>query len=80
LLDSIYHYVDDLELFLKDIMGVDYKIVFIASYEWNLERKKYIKNIKSGKKYEYIDESIEKNVNSNYTIETKKYNLTLHLK
>lgn len=57
LLDRIYNYVLDLEKELVDIYNVDYKIVFLASDEWNYEKEKYINNLKIGKKYDYIDEN-----------------------
>ena len=40
-----------------------YKIVFIVKDQWVYEKNNYIKNIKSGKKYEYIpDSKLEKKV------------------
>ena len=66
LLERIYSYLKDFERLLLDIFEVNYKVVFIANDEWLYEKDKYIQNIKSGKKYTYMDEKEEgSNADSN---------------
>ena len=36
-----------------------YTLIFIDEAKWSLEKEKYIKNLKSKHKYEYIEENIE---------------------
>ena len=59
LLERIYSYLKDFERLLLDIFEVNYKVIFIANDEWLYEKDKYIKNIKSGKKYTYMEEKEE---------------------
>ena len=63
LLERIYDYIDDIEDLLFKTFDKVYKIVFIVKDQWVYEKNNYIKNIKSGKKYEYIpDSKLEKKV------------------
>ena len=34
-------------------------MIFLTNEEWNLEKEKYIKNIKNNVKYEYINENLD---------------------
>ncbi len=46
------------KLFAK-IVQKKYKMIFLTNEEWNLEKEKYIKNIKNNVKYEYINENLD---------------------
>ena len=72
LLERIYNYVDDFERLLYLFFNKKYKIVFLANDEWIYEKNNYIKNIKSGKKYIYIneDENGDDNIDVNKKVET----------
>ena len=67
LIDRIYNYINDFEGMLFDNYGIDYKIVFVDNDEWLYEKNNYISNIKNGKKYTYIVETVEKKINNVYT-------------
>ena len=70
LLERIYDYIDDIEDLLFKTFDKVYKIVFIVKDQWVYEKNNYIKNIKSGKKYEYISDSkLEKKVKDNLVLE-----------
>lgn len=75
LLDRIYNYIDDFENLLFKSYNIDYKIVFIAKDEWLYEKDNYIKNIKSGKKYNYIEESSSNGINGQGDIGVAKEEL-----
>ena len=47
--------VDLIVKFLEKIYNIKYSVVAVTSDEWKDIKKEYIKNIKDGKKYEYID-------------------------
>ena len=72
LLERIYNYVDDFERLLYLFFNKKYKIVFLANDEWIYEKNNYLKNIKSGKKYIYIneDENGDDNIDVNKKVET----------
>ena len=67
LLDRIYDYLNDFEDMLFDFYNIKYSVVFLDNDEWEYEKNNYISNIKSGKKYCYIEEIIEKKDNNVYT-------------
>ena len=54
--------ITKLELLFNLVMGKSYNIVFVLTDEWNRLRDKYISDIKEGKKYNYIEHSLEKDV------------------
>ena len=56
LIDRICEYIFDFESLLKDVYNILYKIVIISEEEWINEKNKYVDRIKSGYKYEYIEE------------------------
>ena len=55
--------IQDIQKLLKVVYNIKYDLVAIIQEEWEKIRDEYIKNIKSGKKYEYIEikESKKKN-------------------
>ena len=56
LIDRLYSHINDIEKMIYDKFNYNLKVVFLTSSEWELEKKKYIDNIKSGYKYSYIEE------------------------
>lgn len=48
----------EFEKTLKDIANIDKKIAIITNKKWDEVKLEYIKNLKSGRKYEYIEEPI----------------------
>ena len=52
-LNSQYSLIEKL---LLEVFNIPYKIVFLLNDEWEFERKKYISNLKSSIKYDYIEE------------------------
>ena len=59
LLERLFSNIKLIENLLFDVYNNDYKCIFLLNDEWEYEKGKYINNIKSGFKYEYILE--EKN-------------------
>lgn len=59
--NSIY---DKIEIFLDKMLGNKYYVVAISENSWNIEKSKYIQNLKSGIKYELknIEEVVVNNV------------------
>ena len=53
---------DLIKKMLKSIYNKNYEIVAISEENWKEEKNKYIKNIKSGVKYTYIEEKKEKKI------------------
>ena len=51
-----------LELLFNLVMGKFYNIAFILDSEWEAHRDKYINDIKQGKKYEYVEQTLKKDV------------------
>ena len=51
---------DLIKKLLKSMYNKNYDIVAISSEEWKVEKSNYIKNIKSGVKYSYIEEEKKK--------------------
>lgn len=60
--------IEDVEKFLKMIFDKKYSVVAITNEEWNLEKKKYIQNINSNYKYEYIEETKTKKQTKKSTV------------
>ena len=63
LLERLFAQIDVIENLLFDVFKIRYKVVFLVKDEWNFEREKYISNLKSSKKYVYIEED-EKQVDT----------------
>lgn len=66
--------IDDIQKMLKEIYLKKYSIVAITDEEWDKMKAEYIKNIKNGIKYEYIEEKVvtkkkEKNTELQSSIE-----------
>ncbi|MCI6266302.1 MAG: DNA polymerase III subunit gamma/tau [Erysipelotrichaceae bacterium] len=62
LLERLFSQVLLIEQLLFEVFNIPYKVVFLLEDEWNFERENYILNLKSGKKYVYLDEkSSDKN-------------------
>lgn len=61
-LDSASSNISKIELLFNLVMGNAYNIAFVLDSEWDVLKEKYISDIKSGKKYEYIESNDEKNV------------------
>ena len=59
LLDRLFVQIDKFEKLLLDTFSKEYKVMFLLKDEWDYEMKKYVNNIKSGVKYQYISEDIE---------------------
>lgn len=49
--------VTKLELLFNLVMGKSYNIVFVDTTKWKELREKYVSDVKSGKKYNYIEHS-----------------------
>ena len=62
IVDNGNNNVTKLELLFNLVMGKSYNIVFVLSDEWNKLRDKYVSDIKSGKKYEYMKHDLKNNV------------------
>ena len=64
---------DDLvKKLLKAIYKINYEVVALSEEEWKEEKNKYIKNIKSGVKYSYIEEKKENKITKNKKNELEK--------
>ncbi len=59
LLERLYSKISIIEDLLYKVFHVEYKVVFLLLDEWNYEKGRYIENMKSGKKYEYIKEECD---------------------
>ena len=57
LVDRLFEHILIIEKLLFDVYNNNYKVVFLANDEWIFEKDKYVKSIKSGKKYELIDDN-----------------------
>ncbi len=68
LLDRLFENINLIEELIYEISKTNYKIFFLSEEEWNLEKKTYINNLKSGYKYNYIKE----NDNVDYLNKTKE--------
>lgn len=49
-------YLSEIEDNIKQILNMDYKLIFISENKWLEVRNEYIVNIKNGRKYQYIVE------------------------
>ena len=58
LLERLVAQLNLIEKLLLEVFNIPYKIVFLLNDEWEFERKKYISNLKSSIKYNYIEEEI----------------------
>ena len=67
LIERLFMNIDLIEEMLFEMFGVNYKVLFLNDEEWKIEKTKYIKNLKSGYKYIYREETlkIKKNVVEN---------------
>ena len=54
---------------LKNVYNKNYEVVAISTEDWKSEKNNYIKNIKSGVKYTYIEEEKKKRVTKKKTNE-----------
>ena len=54
---------------LKNVYNKNYEVVAISTEDWKAEKNNYIKNIKSGVKYTYIEEEKKKKVTKKSTNE-----------
>ena len=59
--------IQDIQKLLKVVYNKKYDLVAIIQEEWEKIKEEYIKNIKSGKKYEYIEIKESKKKNSKNT-------------
>ena len=57
LLERLVSQIQIIENLLLEVFNVSYKVVFLLSDEWNFEKERYISNLKSLKKYTYIEEN-----------------------
>lgn len=62
LVDNGNRNITKLELLFNLVMGKSFNIVFVLSDEWKKLRDKYVNDIKNGKKYNYIERSLQKDV------------------
>ena len=62
IIDNGNRNIAKLELLFNLVMGKSYNIVFVLTDEWHKLRDKYVSDIKEGKKYNYIEHSLENNV------------------
>ncbi len=67
LIERIYDYLSLFEEMISDFYGKRYSIVFLTNDNWESVKNKYIEDIKEGKKYQYIEEVVEKIDNNVYT-------------
>lgn len=68
LLERLYSQIGNIEKLLFDVFGIKYRVVFLLEDEWKFEKGRYIENMKMGKKYEYMQEDINKEMNSDSDI------------
>ena len=55
--------LSEIELLLESYLSKKYKLIFIDEVKWNIEKNKYITNLKNNYKYELLAEEIEKEQN-----------------
>lgn len=69
------------ESMVKDLLGIDKKLVVIEEKKWEILKKQYVNNIKNGYKYEIIVENdhLKQNNNSVELNNTALYNKALNL-
>lgn len=51
--------LDDIRNLFNEFINDNYTLIFLDEDKWNLEKEKYIKNLKNKHKYEYMKENIE---------------------
>ena len=49
--------LNKIESTIKNAKEIEYKVIFITLERWQQEREKYVENLKTNKKYSYIEES-----------------------
>ena len=49
--------LNKIESTIKNAKEIEYKVIFITLERWQQEREKYVENLKTNKKYTYIEES-----------------------
>ena len=59
--DTANNMLGDIEKVLKKELNKDLLPIFLTNEEWNIEKENYVKNIKNGKKYEFIEEKNKNN-------------------
>ena len=59
LIERFIFSIDIIEQLLYDVFGIKYSIVFLNSSEWDFEKDLYVKNLKNGIKYNYLEEKDE---------------------
>lgn len=57
LLERLIENVCVIEDLLFEVFNVPYKVVFLLKDEWEFEKSQYVNNLKSSKKYVYVDEN-----------------------
>lgn len=57
--DNACRNLTKLELLFNLVMGKFYNLAFVLTDEWNTLRDKYVSDVKSGKKYNYIEPNVE---------------------
>lgn len=57
--DNACRNLTKLELLFNLVMGKFYNLAFVLTDEWNVLRDKYVSDVKSGKKYNYIEPNVE---------------------
>ena len=58
-MDNANKIIQDIENDIEKIISKKIKIIFITEEMWNIEKQKYIANLKNNKKYDYIEEKSE---------------------
>lgn len=64
LLERLFSQIQVVEKLLLEVFGIDYKVVFLLSDEWDFEKNKYISNLKASIKYNYIEEEVDSSIQS----------------
>ena len=57
LLERLYEHLIDIEKLIFDVYNSNYKVVFLALDEWNYEKDKYVKALKNGNKYVFMEDN-----------------------
>ena len=57
LLERLFENIDLIEELIFEFSKNNYKIVFLSSDEWGIEKKVYINNLKNGYEYNYVNET-----------------------
>lgn len=59
ILENACYNLPKLELLFNLVMGRFFNLAFVLDSEWEILRNKYVSDIKSGKKYNYIEPNVE---------------------